>query len=163
MFRDGERVCSLRLGRCVWRASNMGSVMMKNTFRLMHDYGPFTRFELPLSCDPPSNARHVRERVCVCVCVKPAEELLLCCCRLRSCLRLQESAVYHWQNSTNSSEASSRATVSERSSKGASAMPESFRESPSVTMTSKHLFSPAASQQFCVVLISNFQKSSFFL
>lgn len=42
-------------------------------------------------------------------------------------------------------------------------MHESFSESPSVTMTSKHLFSPAASQQFCVVLISNFQKSSFFV
>lgn len=35
-------------------------------------------------------------------------------------------------------QASSRATVSERSSKGASAMRESFSESPSVTMTSKH-------------------------
>lgn len=52
------------------RASSMASVMMRNTFGLMRDCGSFTRFELPLSCDPPSNVQHAPElcvhvRVCV--------------------------------------------------------------------------------------------------
>lgn len=60
----GDRV---RLFSRAWRASNMASVTMENTFGLMHDYGPFTRFELPLSCDPLSNVQHVQE-LCVRVC-----------------------------------------------------------------------------------------------